>query len=348
MDGSRLLEETIDVVIPAFNEEVAIGRLIEELFVGVAGLPYRFEVIVVDDGSHDRTSAVVQSYFERYPVKLVRLTRNFGKEAALLAGLDHASGAATLLMDADLQHPIAAIPAFIEHWRAGYQCVYGVKQHRDGEGLVKRLCARLFYAVVNRGSDPPIPPGAGDFRLLDRNVVRALSELRERVRFTKGLYAWLGFRSIGIPFVPPPRAAGRSRFDAGALARLAWDGLTSFSDLPLRVGGILGAVVAAGALVYALFVAARTLVFGVDIPGWATLTVAITFLSGLQILFLGLLGQYVRNVFIETKQRPSYVVSEIDASPQLQGVALRAEHKSWRSQADSRAQPRSGARVVAA
>lgn len=319
MNPQRSAQKTVDVVIPAFNEEASIGAAIEALFEAVRGTPFQFELIVVDDGSTDHTAAIVESYFDRYPVTLVRLSRNFGKEAALLAGLDHARGDATVLMDADLQHPVDLIPVFLKHWQAGFQCVYAVRSDRAAESLAKRAFAKAFYTGINGDARVRVPEDAGDFRLLDRQVVAALRTLRERVRFTKGLYAWLGFRSIGVPFVPPPRERGVSHFDARALLRLGCDGLTSFSDLPLRVAGYVGAAVAAVALGYALFIVARTVVLGVDVPGWATLTVAITFLSGLQILFLGVLGQYVRNVFIETKQRPAYVVQELASSIPARG-----------------------------
>lgn len=310
MDTLRKPRKTIDIVMPAYNEACCIGRTIETLFGELEGSRYRFEVIVVDDGSSDETAAVVKTYINRYPITLISLTRNFGKETALLAGLDCASGDATIIMDADLQHPIALIPKFLEQWEAGYECVYGVKRHRHGETLLKRLCAKAFYFGVNGGSDVRIPPDAVDFRLLDKAAVQALCAIRERVRFTKGLYAWLGFRSIGIPFVPAARTGGASRFGTSSLLRLGWDGLISFSELPLRVLGLAGAAVAAAAVLYGLYIAARTIVFGIDVPGWATLTVALTFLGGLQILFLWVLGEYVRNVFIETKQRPNYFVRE--------------------------------------
>ena len=310
----------IDVVIPAFNEEACIGRAIETLFDRVSGSRYRFELIVVDDGSIDRTAEIVKSYLDRFPVTLVELTRNFGKETALLAGLDQARGDATIIMDADLQHPVELIERFIALWEEGYECVYGVKEHRRDEGLLKRFFTRIFYLGINRGAGVKVVPNALDFRLLDRAAVRALCALRERVRFTKGLYAWLGFRSIGVPFVPAERAGGKSHFGGRSLVRLGWDGWTSFSDLPLKFSGVVGAIVAAASVGYGCWITVRTWIFGVDLPGWATLTVAITFLSGLQLLFLGVLGQYVRNVFIETKNRPNYLVREIVHSATVGGA----------------------------
>lgn len=310
MERAHSGRDIVDIVIPAFNEESGIGRTLERLAQCLAGSRYRFEVIVVDDGSSDAT-AEIAARSSVLPLRVVRLTRNFGKESALLAGLDHARGAATILMDADLQHPAELIPELLAHWERGYECVYAVKQCRDREGWLKRAGSAIFYAAIRRGADIAIPPHAGDFRLLDRAVVRALCSLRERVRFTKGLYAWLGFRQLGVPYVPAARTAGVTKYDAGRLLGLAWDGLTSFSDLPLRASGVVGAATASIALLYGAYIAARTLLMGVDVPGWATLTDAIMFLGGLQILLLGVIGQYVRNVFLETKQRPNYLVREI-------------------------------------
>jgi hypothetical protein len=214
-------------------------------------------------------------------------------------------------MDADLQHPVELIPEFLARWEQGFEVIYAVKETRQGETLLKRLATAAFYAGVNRGSDIDIPENAVDFRLLDGAAVRALCSIRERVRFTKGLYAWLGFRTCAVPFTAAERHAGQTSFNRERLVRLGWDGLTSFSDFPLRVMSVLGALFAFAAVPYALWIAVRTLVYGVDVPGWATLTVATMLLGGLQLLFLGVLGQYIRNVFIETKQRPNYLIRDI-------------------------------------
>jgi glycosyltransferase involved in cell wall biosynthesis len=303
--------QTVDIVMPAFNEEGNIARAIETVFERLGSLPYRFELIIVDDGSRDRTAEIAASYVGRYPVRVVRLTRNFGKENALLAGLDLARGAATILMDADLQHPVELIPEFLARWEQGAEVVYAVKQSRQGEGWLKRLATAAFYASVNRGADVDIPANAVDFRLLDRAAVQALCQIRERVRFTKGLYAWLGFRTAAVPFTAAERHSGTTTFNKARLARLGWDGLTSFSDFPLRMTSVAGALIALAAVPYGLWIAVRTLVYGVDVPGWATLTVAVMLLSGVQLLFLGVLGQYIRNVFIETKQRPNYLIRDV-------------------------------------
>jgi glycosyltransferase involved in cell wall biosynthesis len=312
--GTRA-RKTVAVLIPAYNEERNIGVVLERLFASLRDPRYRLEVIVVDDGSQDRTAEVVRGYCDRHPVTLLSLSRNFGKETALLAGLDRARADATIIMDADLQHPVELIPRFLEEWEAGYKCVYAVRENRRAEPLAKTLLVKLFYWLVNYDSKFRIEPNAVDFRLLDRAAVDALRSVRERVRFTKGLYAWVGFKSKGIPFLPDARHEGKSKFTSRSLFRLGWDGLTSFSDLPLRLSSIVGFLVSLGSLVYAGWIWVRTLAFGIDVPGWATLVVAVTFLSGVQMLFFGILGQYIRNIFLETKGRPSYVLAEVVSSP---------------------------------
>ncbi len=314
MRPNRQQSQLIDIVMPALNEGECIGATIETLFEAVENLPYRFELIVVDDGSTDDTAEIVTRCEASFPIRLIRLTRNFGKETALLAGLDHARGDATIIMDADLQHPARLIGVFLEHWRNGFDCVYAVRANRKDESILKRLMAHLFYLGINQGTPVRIPRDALDFRLLDRAAVQSLCSMRERVRFTKGLYAWLGFRSLAVPMSPASRTAGKSRFDFGALVRLGWDGLTSFSDLPLRLSGAIGFLVAMLSIAYGTFIALRTLIFGADVPGWATLVDVVCFVGGLQLLFLGVLGQYMRNIFIESKQRPNYLVRESSQS----------------------------------
>jgi len=301
----------VTVVVPAYNEAATLPELAARIFVAPRITAYRLDLVVVDDGSTDHTAEVAKALAKRYPISVVRLARNFGKEAALLAGLDHANGDAVIIMDADLQHPVAHIDEFLAHWHDGYDCVYAVRANRDDESWLKRRCTRIFYRLLNYGSDVRIEPNALDFRLLDRKVVDALLELRERVRFTKGLFAWVGYSSLAVPIVPDPRQDGASRFRLTALARLAWDGITSFSDLPLRAAALVGALIALGSFAYAGYIALDTLIFGIDVPGWATLTDATFFLSGLQMLFLGVIGEYIRNIYRETKRRPNYIISEL-------------------------------------
>ena len=310
---SKSFPRRVTVVVPAYNEERTLPELVGRLFSIPDRQRYRFDLVIVDDGSHDDTSAVAKRLSARYPITLIRLARNFGKEAALLAGLDNATGDAVVIMDADLQHPVELIDKFLDQWEAGYDCVYARRTNREDEGILKRAFTKVFYRILNHNSEVQIVPDALDFRLLDRKVVDVLLTVRERVRFTKGLYAWVGYPSVGVPFVPDPRFEGTSRFTMGALVRLAWDGLTSFSDFPLRLSAIVGAIVACVSVAYALYITLRTLLLGVDVPGWATLTVATTFLSGLQMLFLGVIGEYIRNIYRETKHRPNYVIRELIA-----------------------------------
>ncbi|MHB1015173.1 MAG: glycosyltransferase family 2 protein [Desulfurivibrionaceae bacterium] len=304
----------ICIVMPAHNEQDNIRASIEKISEAFLALDYDFEIIIVDDGSKDNTVNEIKNILQGYPVRLIKLSRNFGKEHAIIAGLDHADADAVILMDADLQHPMEMLPEFLDKWQQGYDIVYGYREDRRDESWHKRLFTRIFYTLLNSGAEIKIEPGALDFRLLDRRVVEALRSLRERVRFTKGLYAWVGYRSIGIAFMPNQRYAGESSFNRKSLFKLGWDGLTSFSDLPLKLMSSAGAIISFSAVCYAFYIFARTVICGVDLPGWATLTVAISFLGGIQLLSLGVMGYYIRNIFIETKQRPNYIVEEEIAS----------------------------------
>ena len=304
----------ICIVMPAHNEQDNIRASIEKINEAFLALDYDFEIIIVDDGSKDNTVNEIKSILQGYPVRLIKLSRNFGKEHAIIAGLDHADADAVILMDADLQHPMEMLPEFLDKWQQGYDIVYGYREDRRDESWHKRLFTRIFYTLLNSGAEIKIEPGALDFRLLDRRVVEALRSLRERVRFTKGLYAWVGYKSIGIAFMPNQRYAGESSFNRKSLFKLGWDGLTSFSDLPLKMMSSAGAIISFSAVCYAFYIFARTVICGVDLPGWATLTVAISFLGGIQLLSLGVMGYYIRNIFIETKQRPNYIVEEEIAS----------------------------------
>lgn len=304
----------ICIVMPAHNEQDNIRASIEKISEAFLALDYDFEIIIVDDGSKDNTVNEIKNILQGYPVRLIKLSRNFGKEHAIIAGLDHADADAVILMDADLQHPMEMLPEFLDKWQQGYDIVYGYREDRRDESWHKRLFTRIFYTLLNSGAEIKIEPGALDFRLLDRRVVEALRSLRERVRFTKGLYAWVGYRSIGIAFMPNQRYAGESSFNRKSLFKLGWDGLTSFSDLPLKMMSSAGAIISFSAVCYAFYIFARTVICGVDLPGWATLTVAISFLGGIQLLSLGVMGYYIRNIFIETKQRPNYIVEEEIAS----------------------------------
>jgi glycosyltransferase involved in cell wall biosynthesis len=302
-------EPLLSCVIPAFNEAANLRLLIPKLSATLATLSSRAEIIVVDDGSSDDTAITAIALAEQYPVKCLLLSRNFGKESALTAGIHAARGDAVILMDSDLQHPVAMIPVFFAKWREGYEMVYGVRANRDDEGFWKRKLPGWFYQLLRRASRIPIQPDAGDFRLLDRKVVEALKSLPERSRFMKGLYAWVGYKNLGIPFQVEERREGRSTFNFRRLTRLALMGTVAFTELPLRLSGLLGLLISLISIVYGIYVTIRTLLFGVDLPGWATLVVAITFLSGIQLLAVGVLGEYVARIFNEVKGRPNYIVA---------------------------------------
>jgi len=301
---------TISCVVPAYNEAANLPRLLAVLTAQLRGLTARWEVIVVDDGSRDATAAALQPWLQTPGVRLLRLSRNFGKEAALSAGLDHARGDVVVLLDADLQHPPALIAQMLQAWAAGADTVCAVRSTRRDESWLKRFGTRWFYRVVNAGSHVPIAVDAGDFRLMDRRVVDALVALPERNRFLKGLYAWVGFRTEFLPYVPDERTEGESSFSFARLFRLALTGVTSFSNLPLRVWSGLGALVAIGALGYGGFVVVEHFITGHDVPGWATLVAGMMFFSGVQLLSIGILGEYVGRIFDEVKQRPVYLVGE--------------------------------------
>ena len=299
---------SMSCVIPAFNEAENLGTLLTGLTTQLAQLTDRWEVIVVDDGSRDQTPAALAPWLTRPGVRCLRLSRNFGKEAALTAGIDRAIGEVVVLMDADLQHPVALVPQMLAAWHAGADMVCAARAARSDESLAKRLGTALFYHLVN--SDPlvQIPVDAGDFRLMDRRVVDALKALPERNRFMKGLYAWVGFENVVIPYTPDERLNGHSRFSMRGLARLAFTGVTAFTNAPLRLWSALGAAIATVALGYGVWIVIDHFLFGVDVPGWATLVAGTMFLSGVQLLSIGILGEYVGRIFNEVKQRPIYVV----------------------------------------
>ena len=300
----------MSVVIPAFNESAALPSTLAAVTDALRLLTPRWEVIVVDDGSVDATPAAIVPWPRTPGVRYVRLSRNFGKEAALTAGLARARGDVAILMDADGQHPAALLPTLLGEWRHGADMVIAQRTSREDEGLLKRLGTRLFYRMVNAGSPIPIPRDAGDFRLLDRRVIDALNALPERNRFMKGLYAWVGFDCRFVPYSPAPRAQGRSRFSLRRLARFALTGVTAFSNFPLRLWSGVGASIALIALGYGVYVVADHLIEGNPVPGWPTIVAGLMFFAGVQLLSIGILGEYVGRIFDEVKQRPLYLVRE--------------------------------------
>lgn len=296
---------------PVHNEADNLPLLVERLRTTLGGKVESWEVVFVDDGSRDETLAVIRDLNLADPrINAVSFSRNFGKEIAIAAGLDHALGDAVIIMDADLQHPPETIPAFLAKWREGYLNVYGQRTDRESETRMKRGFAKLFYRIFGYFGETPLPEGAGDFRLLDRKAVDALRALPERARFSKGLYAWVGFRSIGVPFQVAEREHGQSKFKYRKLFSFAFDGLSSFSTVPLKIATWSGAVIAVIATFSALYFMLRTLLFGTDLPGFPSLIVSIMFFSGIQLVSLGMIGEYVGRIFAEVKRRPLYLIGE--------------------------------------
>jgi glycosyltransferase involved in cell wall biosynthesis len=307
--SSRPERPRVLVVMPAYNEAAGIRATITGVADTLKALGLDWEIIVVDDGSTDDTAATVCEVDPSLHVSLLRLSRNFGKEAAITAGLDHANGDAVLIIDADGQHPVSVIPTMLQLWREGHDMVYAVRNDRQNESRFKRLGSQLFYRLMRSSGHIDIPADAGDFRWMDRCVVTALRALPERHRFMKGLYSWVGFRSVGVAFTPLP-GARPSHYSRRRLTRLAWTGITSFSVLPLRIASLLGGLLATIAFAYGAYEAVRNLFFDVELPGWPTVVVSIMFFSGVQLMFIGILGEYLARVFEEVKGRPTYLVAQ--------------------------------------
>ena len=301
----------LSLIIPVHNEASNIGPLCARVVPVLDRITTAWEIVFVDDGSADDTLDRIKAESRAEPrIGAVALSRNFGKEIALAAGLDHARGQAVVIMDADLQHPPEMIEEFVRRWREGYVMVYGQRTDRSDETRLKRGSARLFYRIFERFGETSLPEGAGDFRLIDRKGVEVLRALGERARFSKGLYAWIGFKSTGVPFVVEERRHGGTKWSFRKLFRFAFDGITSFSTVPLRVWTYVGGVISLCAIAAAVFFFVRTLFFGTDLPGFPSLIVSVMFFSGIQLLSLGIIGEYVGRIFAEVKRRPLYVVAE--------------------------------------
>lgn len=302
----------LSLVVPVFNEQDNIVPFLTSVFAVLGEHVPSLEVLFVDDGSRDGTlDALRKAVRADHRVRYLSFSRNFGKETAMAAGIDHARGDAVVPIDVDLQHPPETVLEFIRLWRdEGYDMVYGVRHEDNDETAAKKTTSGLFYRVFNRLAHTEIPPSAGDFRLLDRRVVDAMKRLPERNRFMKGLYSWVGYRATGVPYRQPARANGKSRFNYWKLWNFAIDGLVGFSTWPLRVWSYIGGCVAMLAFLYILVIVTKTLVFGVDTPGYASVMSAVLFFGGMQLLSIGILGEYVGRLFVETKRRPLYLVSE--------------------------------------
>ena len=314
---------SISIVIPFYNESELVIPLFERLIPVLEALTNHWDVICVDDGSRDETFSDLQFVREHYDaVKIIKLSRNFGKEAALSAGLARATGDHVLIMDGDLQHPPETLTEMLRVQERGVDMVYGLRRSRNTEGLMRSRLSRAFYGLFSSTSSVRLPKDASDFRLMTRRVVEALNALPEQTRFMKGLYAWVGFSQQAVLYEVEPRPNGASKWSLKRLFGYAWNGIISFSVLPLRVWSFIGTAIAFLALIYAIWIGVSTLAFGRDVPGYATLAVAIFFLGGLQLLSIGVLGEYIARIFAETKRRPLFIIEETNG---LDPAPLRSE-----------------------
>jgi len=314
----RPADPLLSLVVPVFNEEESIDLFLTAVEPFLEAEKLRFEIVFVNDGSRDNTLAhLLDCSLRDKRIRVVNLSRNFGKEAALTAGIDHAKGDILVPMDIDLQDPPSLIGPFIGRWREGYDIVYGVRSARTWDTVSKRVSAGWFYWAFNRMSPVRIPANVGDFRLVDRRAVEVLRQLPERNRFMKGLFAWVGFNAVGVPYERPQRAAGSSKFNLWRLWNFALDGVVSFSTVPLRASFYGGLAIAAIAVLYALFIVGRVLLFGIDTPGYASLIIVVLLMGAIQLVSVGVIGEYLGRLFLEVKGRPIYVVEGVyeDGAP---------------------------------
>lgn len=308
----------ISLLIPVYNEEESIDALYAALIPllnnthpGLNGESYDWEVILVDDGSTDCSSEKIKKLHDLDPrFRYIRLSRNFGKENALLAGFDRVTGDAMVIMDADLQHPVCTIPEMISQWEKGFEDVYGHRLSRGKESIIRKLFTKIYYGLLNKSTSVDVLPNVGDFRLLDRKVVNAICSMRESQRYTKGLYCWVGFNKTGIDFQTSERIAGKTHMSPRRLINLALEGITSYTTAPLRMATVLGFIISLLSLCYMIYIVCKTLIYGEPIQGFPTIICTILLLGGCQLIALGIIGEYIGKIYNESKQRPPYIVSE--------------------------------------
>lgn len=301
----------ISIIIPVLNEEEAIPHFVEVVEGILEKSSCRFELLFVNDGSTDSTSDVLhQMEMSDHQIRIIEFTRNFGKEAAVTAGLEHAEGDAVIPMDVDLQDPPELILQFIEKWKEGNDVVYGKRVRRHAEGWLRRVTAGLFYGSFNLLSPFNFPSNVGDYRLMDRSVVEVIKLLPEKSRFMKGLFAWAGFHAVEIPYHRPSRSKGKSKWNYWKLWNFALDGILNFSTIPLRIWTYVGGIIALGSFCYGLVIIGQKLFFGNAVPGYPSLMTCLLFLGGIQLLSLGIIGEYIARIFNEVKNRPLYVIKK--------------------------------------
>jgi glycosyltransferase involved in cell wall biosynthesis len=317
-----MTEPTYSIVVPIHNEEETLRELHRRLSSLLDSLDGPAEVILIDDGSTDSSYLLLLDIHRLDPrFKVVLLSRNFGHQIAITAGLDLAAGDAVVVMDADLQHPPEVIPEMAKHWRDGYEVVYGVMQQRT-ESWFKRRTARAFYRLLSRLTDVQVPPAAGDFRLVDRKALDAFRTMRERNRYIRGMFSWIGYRQVGVPYECPPRFAGRSKYTLSRMVRLALDGIVGFSNLPLQLVLNAGFAVSAASFLVGIFAVAAKAAGVFAVPGWASIVVIVSFMGGVQLVVLGVMGEYVARIYDEVRLRPLYLFSDLLGFDDEQVAAL--------------------------
>jgi len=309
MNSNR--QPLISIVVPAYNEEAVLSQFHQTISKVLSQLPLDFEIVYINDGSTDGTLNIIKELGQSdNQVTLIDLSRNFGKEIALSAGLQNAAGDAVVVIDADLQDPPELIPELIREWQNGYDVVYAQRTHRKGESLLKRTTAHLFYRIIQRISKISIPEDTGDFRILSRRAVNALNTLGEQHRFMKGLFAWIGYKQKAVQYQRDPRFAGETKWNYRKLWNFALDGITSFTIAPLKISTYLGLLTAASAFAYGIYMVINTLIYGNPVPGYPSLIVIVLVMGGVQLVAIGILGEYLGRIFNETKRRPLYFINE--------------------------------------
>ncbi|MDN5371241.1 MAG: polyisoprenyl-phosphate glycosyltransferase [Carnobacterium sp.] len=332
MKGSIKMK-TITILIPAYNEEAVIDKMYKKLDAVCGELSqYSFEFLFVNDGSKDRTMDYIKEFKRRDSrVQYVDLSRNFGKETAMLAGFDYAKGDAVIIIDADLQQPPETFAEMIHWWEEGYDDVYAVRIEREGETWFKKWTSNTYYTLLQKVAKVKVYPQAGDFRLLDKKCIVALRQLREHERYTKGMYGWIGFKKKEISYIAEPRAAGETKWKLSALLNLALNGITSYSTMPLRIWSIIGFIISMFAFIYMAIEIIRTALFGAEVAGYPSLIAGILFLGGIQLISLGIIGEYLGRVFVETKERPVYFIQEYSEKENEQKNQIQDE---WKKEMD--------------
>ena len=300
----------VTILVPAYNEQEVLHMLYERLKKIMDNLSnYRFEVLLVNDGSKDNTLTIMKELRSMdNRICYLNLSRNFGKETAMIAGLDYAKGDCVIIIDADLQDPPELIPDMLKFWEEGYDDVYAKRKSRKGESFLKKFTSRMYYKMLQSVTNIEIQKDTGDFRLLDRRCVEALKSIRESQRYTKGLFSWIGYNKKEILFDRDPRAAGKTKWNYGKLINLSIDGLTSFTTTPLRFAAVIGILVSLAGFLYMIGIIIKTIIYGIDVPGYSSTMVVILFLGGIQLIFLGVIGEYLGRTFNESKGRPIYFV----------------------------------------